>query len=173
MVSVPVLLTLVVGGLATILLYVLLLPQVLPGGSFDALWFGIDGWVRTLYLVSIALAAVAFLGVAGWLLSPAATDASRVVPALTVFFVGAVLWSVLLWVWGQTGRGRAAAAAVVGALTLTTAGAVWLLVELVRRMRAPVWVVVLAAFIVFHVGALDNVGWSVAFLCDGSVPARI
>ena len=179
--------TLLIGGILTLLGYVYFLPRVSPTQPVSALWFGIQGPVRTVYYVSIVLAAIAFLVMSGWMLfRPSSNHSSerrvQETRGLSVFFAGAILWSVTLWIWGQvsganhTHSGSRTVArgiaelAVMMALILTTVGALLLLLEWTNRGlnnggHAPWWVVVAAGYVLFHVGVLDNIGWGVAFLC--------
>lgn len=168
----PVLVLCAIGGAAVLASYVYFLPRVFPkksANNLNALWFGIDGGLRTTYYVSIVLAALAFLVSLVWLLvtnnAHARQHIQYTLAPHAVFLVGAVLWSIALWTWGHNvPTWWLTRAFVVLALIITTAGAVWLLVEYVQRLRAPWWVCVLVAYVLFHVGVLDNIGWTTAFL---------
>ena len=160
-----------VGGVAVLASYVYFLPRVLPraANGLNALWFGIDGLSRSFYYVSIVLSALCFLASFIWLLvsddAHARHNVNRTLAPYSVFFVGAVLWSVALWTWGQHAPSSwVTRTFVVFALTLTTVGAVWLLIEYVQALRAPWWACVFVAYLMFHVGLLDNVGWVLAFV---------
>ena len=168
----PVLVLCAVGGAAVLASYVYFLPRVFPkktAKSISALWFGIDGDLRNVYYVSIVLTALAFLVSLVWLLVTGNTHAHQnihyVFAPYAVFLAGALLWSVALWTWGHNvPTWWLTQTFVVLALTITTAGAVWLLVAYVRHLRAPWWVCVFVAYVLFHVGVLDNIGWTTAFL---------
>ena len=167
----PLLALVAVGGAAVLASYAYFLPRVLPRASTDlnALWFGIDGQLRTFYYVSIVLSALCFLASFVWLLvtdnAHARHHIDRTLVPHSVLFLGAVLWSVALWTWGQNAPSWwVTRSFVVLALTITTVGAVWLLVEYVQTLRAPWWVCLFVAYLLFHVGAMDNIGWVAAFI---------
>lgn len=180
----------------TLLSYAYFLPRVFSKQPVSALWFGIDGWLRSAYYVSIVFAAVAFVVMSVWMLyrPPSDVSATRLANetcAVVCFFTGAVLWSVTLWIWGSAVRGRwgsvalhVAKGGVFVALLLTTIGVLWLIIEWLRtsggnrtrsfsmactphrQMSTPVpwWVFLCAGYVLWHVGVLDNIGWSIAFL---------
>jgi len=177
-------LLLIGGAILTLGSYAYFLPRVFPGQPVSALWFGIEDPLRTAYYVSIVLAAIAFVVLSVWMLSRAPSDTTPPQrqaenSALGWFFAGAVMWSVTLWIWGAGMRGDwepllviMAKASVILSLVMTTYGAFRLLFELGRpwhsqhptRASVPWWVLVSTTYVLWHVGVLDNIGWSVAFL---------
>lgn len=158
----------VVGGALVLLSYVFLLPRTLPDGSVDRLWFGIDGWSRGGFYVSMAVTVVTYLWAMTWL-NNHATAASRLkyVYAYALTLLGAFGWTVALFLWGRLRRVGSfakglAVAGVFLALLVTTAGA-WSLVHEARANLAPWWVLFFIGFYVCHVTVLDNGVWFYAF----------
>ena len=154
----------IVLGSLVLLSYYVLLPRTLPSGKVEPLWFGIDGKVRQMYYLSMVLTVVGYLGALWWIHTHASSKTRHTyVNAYIVTLLGALSWSVALWVWGRSTQSRAlAVGGVFGALLLTTLGA-WWLVGTAYANRAPWWVISLLGVYVFHVTVLDNGGWFYAF----------
>ena len=161
-----------VGGVYVLTSYAYLLPRSAsnltptrgaPAG-LDALWFGIDGRERTAFFVSMVVAAVAFL-VAAMRFARSVTWSTfpALCVAYSVFFAGAVLWTVSLWWWTLDVYTVLARITVIVALCLTTLGAAMLVREawVVRRDTVAA---VAAGLVLVHVGLFDNGRWASAFL---------
>ena len=166
----------VVGGVYVLTSYAYLLPRSAAnlasggggsggggGGPLDALWFGIDGPERTAFYVSMVVATVAFL-VATMRFARAVTWPTfpALCVAYTVFFVGAVLWTLSLWWWTLGAYTTLARITVVVALCLTTLGAA-LLVREAWVVRKDAVAALAAGLVLVHVGLFDNGRWAGAF----------
>lgn len=152
-------------GTIVLLTYALCLPQAfrLPNGKLHA-WGGINGGLRTMYAVSIILAAVAYL----WLMYTLPASDCKNAIAFQIFLGGAALWAPLVLASMNAPDNGLLKAGVIAALTLTTAGAIGLLwraakggatTTVVRRST-----VIAAAWLLFHVFLLDNVVWGYRFI---------
>lgn len=162
-----------VGGVYVLTGYAYLLPRTAASlapargassAGLDALWFGIDGHVRTAFYVSMVVAAVAFLVAT---MRFARTVTWSTFPALcvaySIFFVGAVLWTMSLWWWTLGAYTTLARISVIVALCLTTLGAA-LLVREAWVVRKDTVAAVAAGLVLVHVGLFDNGRWAGAFL---------
>lgn len=157
------LLLVALGGAYVITGYAYLLPQAVPTGrTFDALWFGVDGTERTVFLVSMTVAAFAFLVLSGRLASRVTWPTfPPLCVAYSVFLGGAMLWTTSLWWWSFDAYQWLARASVVAALCLTTLGAGLLVRE--AWTRHDVVATVAAVLVLAHVGVLDNGRWAAGF----------
>lgn len=160
-----------VGGIYVLSSYAYLLPRsaanLTPDGrasTLDALWFGIDGSERTAFYVSIVVAAIAFL-VATMRFARTVTWASfpALCVAYSIFFVGAMLWTMSLWWWTLDAYTTLARLTVIIALCLTTLGAAMLVRE-AWVVRKDAVAAMAAGLVLVHVGLFDNGRWAAAFL---------
>lgn len=170
-------------GATVLALYYWLLPEVLPGKDLHALWFGISPQAQTLYSVSIALSACAFLASFVWMWRNTPHDAptSKLCIAYGVFLLGAIGWPIALWVWGKYGLqnepcamrnwiGLSTKTGVVATLTATSVGAALLfkafqsIAKEQTKQQLPSVVHIALGYLFFHVFFLDNLNWSYYFL---------
>lgn len=159
----------VVGGALVLLSYVLLLPRTLPDGHVEPLWFGIDGWTRRVFYGSITVTVITYLWAMAWL-NQHAIPAGRLkyTYAYAVTLVGALSWTVALFLWGRLRHIGSLAKALTAAgvalsLLVITLGAWWLAWE-AHQNHTPRWVLLFVCFYVFHVTVLDNGVWLYAFV---------
>ena len=120
------------------------------GMTLDDLWANIKGVSRHLTTLSIFFAAIAYL-IALYTLR---CDESRTTfLGYALFLVGAVLWAPLL-------RYRCVAA-TLGALTVTSIGALILLYRAHARKNGWTLAAVAAGYVFCHVFLLDNMHWGI------------
>lgn len=145
------------GGIV-LLTYAICLPRAfaLPNGKMRA-WGGIQGATRTLYGVSIVLAALAYV----WLMH-ALPDEPASARAFQLFLFGACLWAPLLLASMHCKGSRLFRAGVIAALAITSAGAMWLLQRALSEKAR--WGVLAASWLLFHVFVLDNLVWGYRFV---------
>ena len=163
-------------GCLVILSYIYILPRVQPRRSIDALWFGIDGYLRLFYYAFMVLTTLSFIIALVWIWNtfrPSVLYKQFILPYAT-FLVGAILWSITLWLWGQSQQPSSShpltssmtKGFVILSLLITSVGSGWILYSVYKQSYQPVpWWVYVALIIVFiHVFVLDNIGWTIAFL---------
>ena len=158
----------IIMGTLVILSYMVLLPRVNTQKDINALWFGIRGHLRYFYYVSIGISAIAFVINTIWLLMNPIHLHKMWMPYF-VFLIGAIGWSMTLWFWGNyTSRhyfvwNIVLKVFVVLALVVTSVGACGMLYQAIRN-RFNTWIIMMYAYICFHVIVLDNIGWTIHFL---------
>ena len=142
----------VVLGLSVLASYVITLPRATKTMSANYLWAGIGGIARSLTIASMFVTAAAFL----YAYYHLRKDTSPVVTVgFLAFLVGAVLWAPFLT--------KNKKILTIGALSLTSLGALLLLVYTFVEYQSPL-LKVAVAYIFFHVFALDNLHWGYKFL---------
>ena len=154
-------------GAVVLLTYALCLPRAfrLPDGKRRA-WGGIEGGLRTIYMISITLAAVAYL----WLMRALPASDPKNAVAFQIFLGGAALWAPLVLASMHAPDSRCLKAGVVGALTLTSAGAFGLLWR--AAQTAGTGAHLAAGWLAAHVFVLDNVVWAYRFVTYGGSAER-
>ena len=157
-------------GILVVLSYIVLLPLVNTHQDINALWFGIHGRMRQCYYVSIVLSAIAFVSSTTWLYFHSKHINQMWIPYF-VFLVGAVSWSVALWLWGNykstthQSLNIVLQICVVLALVITSIGACGMLYQSIRKVFST-WVIIMYVYVCFHVVVLDNIGWTLHFLTN-------